>query len=329
MPHKQRQDFSIRPATLEDADDIATLMNACALDRGEQARSAAQHIRALMNMPGLNLETDTCLAVDSSGTVIGCGLVQDSPASNLLSALAEVHPDLRGEGVGMALCRWIEGRAGQAVHRIPIGSRLAVVQKRLSMDEASHQLLLREGYQVVRHNFRMVIEMTQAPIQPTPLEGFEIRPFVPVEESKALVRAIQEAFRDNWGYVERPFEVEYQRWMHLLEQEKDLGTGRYWFVAVHEREIAGFALSRMQVSQDPEEAAIEIVGVRPDWRRRGIAFVLLQHSFLALYQAGKRRVELEVEAENPTGATRLYEKAGMVVDRRYDFLEKELRSGTA
>ena len=55
--------------------------------------------------------------------------------------------------------------------------------------------------------------------------------------------------------------------------------------------------------------------------------VRLQHSFVKLYQRGKRQVRLEVDTQNPTGATRLYEKAGMRVERRYDFFEKELRPG--
>jgi mycothiol synthase len=55
----------------------------------------------------------------------------------------------------------------------------------------------------------------------------------------------------------------------------------------------------------------------------------LQHSFRALYRQGTRRVGLEVDARNATGATRLYEKAGMVVERRSDSFEKELRPAVA
>ena len=72
-------------------------------------------------------------------------------------------------------------------------------------------------------------------------------------------------------------------------------------------------------------AWVDVVGVRPSWRRRGIALALLRHSFGALYRAGARKVALEVDTQSPTEATRLYEKAGMHVERRYDFFEKELR----
>ena len=75
---------------------------------------------------------------------------------------------------------------------------------------------------------------------------------------------------------------------------------------------------------DPETAWIGVVGVRSPWRRRGLALALLHHSFGIFYQQGRRRIALEVDTQNPTGATRLYEKAGMHVERQYDFFEKEL-----
>jgi mycothiol synthase len=225
------------------------------------------------------------------------------------------------------LCCWIEDRARQAIPGLPADARVAVLQKRASDDEASQALLLKHGYQVVRHNFRMVIEMDCPPSQPIKPEGIVIRPFIREEEGRVLVQAILEAFRDNWGFVESPFELEVERWMHILDSDEDPEAARTWFVAVDGSEIAAFVLSRLQMSQDPEEAWIYVVGVLPAWRRRGIALALLQHSFRELYQHGKRRVRLEVDTQNPTGATRLYEKAGMHVESRYDFFEKELRAG--
>jgi ribosomal protein S18 acetylase RimI-like enzyme len=190
---------------------------------------------------------------------------------------------------------------------------------------AARQLLSEQGYQVVRHNFRMVIEMAGPPPQPTVPEGIVLRPFSRDREGRTLVHALCDAFRGNWGYVERPLEVEYERWMHILDSSPEPDTERYWFVAVDGDEIVGFALCRLRMDEDAQGAWVHAVGVRPAWRRRGIALALLQQSFGELYQRGKRRVGLEVDAQNPTGATRLYEKAGMAVESRYDFYQKELR----
>jgi ribosomal protein S18 acetylase RimI-like enzyme len=204
---------------------------------------------------------------------------------------------------------------------------VVLLQQRLSTDAAGRDLFLGEGYRVVRHNFCMVVEWEGPPPPAAIPGGIAIRPFVRDREGRALIRALREAFRDNWGYVDRGLETEYERWMHILDRDPDCDPAPFWFVAMDGEEIAGFALCHPAMSEDPEMAWIYVVGVRPAWRRRGIALALLQHSFARLYQAGKPKVSLEVDAENPTGATRLYQKAGMQVARRQETFEKELRPG--
>jgi ribosomal protein S18 acetylase RimI-like enzyme len=53
---------------------------------------------------------------------------------------------------------------------------------------------------------------------------------------------------------------------------------------------------------------------------------LLLHAFGELYKRGIERVGLGVHGENPTSAPRLYERAGMVVTRRYDHYARHLVS---
>ena len=61
------------------------------------------------------------------------------------------------------------------------------------------------------------------------------------------------------------------------------------------------------------------------WRKRGLGLALLLQAFNEFYQRGDRTVGLGVDAQSLTGATRLYEKAGMHVTRRYDTYEKVIR----
>ena len=56
---------------------------------------------------------------------------------------------------------------------------------------------------------------------------------------------------------------------------------------------------------------------------------MLKHSFAEFYRRGTPKVELRVDAQNPTGATRLYERAGMHVTIQFDIYSKELRAGRA
>jgi len=53
---------------------------------------------------------------------------------------------------------------------------------------------------------------------------------------------------------------------------------------------------------------------------------LLRHAFGAFYARGYRGAGLGVDAESLTGATRLYERAGMRVTEQYETHEKMLNA---
>ena len=72
---------------------------------------------------------------------------------------------------------------------------------------------------------------------------------------------------------------------------------------------------------------IGTIGVSRPWRNAGLGLALLQHSFGEFYKRGMKTIGLGVDAENPTGATRLYKKAGMVPASEFVTYEKELRAG--
>lgn len=77
--------------------------------------------------------------------------------------------------------------------------------------------------------------------------------------------------------------------------------------------------SRCERSGDPDVGWVSILGVRPPWRGRGLGLALLRHAFREI---GRPTVRLGVDAENVSGAVRLYERAGMRVERRFDTYEK-------
>ena len=165
----------------------------------------------------------------------------------------------------------------------------------------------------------MLIEFDGPPTQPVWPEGFELRPFDVERDSERVWAADLDAFEDHWGFVRVNFD-DWQHWMATGERfDPEL-----WFIAYDGDEIAGFSLCRPQESGDTDLGWVSVLGVRRPWRRRGLALALLQHSFGELYRRGKTRVGLGVDAESTTGALRLYERAGMHVDRRWDTWEKRL-----
>jgi ribosomal protein S18 acetylase RimI-like enzyme len=91
--------------------------------------------------------------------------------------------------------------------------------------------------------------------------------------------------------------------------------------------IAGLSTCAPRTDDDPDRGWVHTLGVLRDYRRRGIALALLQHSFGVFYKMGKPRAGLGVDGQNLTGATRLYEKAGMHIELQEDTYELELRPG--
>jgi GNAT superfamily N-acetyltransferase len=100
-----------------------------------------------------------------------------------------------------------------------------------------------------------------------------------------------------------------------------------WFLAMDGDEIAGMSLCMRQSREDKDMGWVRTLGVRRPWRRQGLGLALLHHSFGELYRLGQSRVGLGVDASSLTGATRLYEKAGMRPIRQFDSFELELRPG--
>jgi ribosomal protein S18 acetylase RimI-like enzyme len=78
---------------------------------------------------------------------------------------------------------------------------------------------------------------------------------------------------------------------------------------------------------DPTGGYIYDLGVRPAWRKRGIALALLHHTFAEFHRRGYVAVELDVDSQSLTGALRVYERAGMRAVRQSVTYERELRPG--
>jgi mycothiol synthase len=131
--------------------------------------------------------------------------------------------------------------------------------------------------------------------------------------------ALREAFRDHWG-----------QGMRAYEDWASRGDGRgsapsFVLVAREGDQIAGALVGRVGTGADPEAGSVAELGVRRSWRGRGLGLALLHMAFAEFRRRGLVRARLIVDSESPTGATRLYDRAGMRVELAWDRWEKELR----
>jgi mycothiol synthase len=185
-------------------------------------------------------------------------------------------------------------------------------------DELLRALVESDGWQPIRHSYQMRIDLHDELPEPRWPDGISVRTMQPGEE-KRVYEANNEAFADDWYFQRQPFE----RWCADA-------FGREGFdptlvlLAEDEGELAGFSANSWHFSGDPQFGWIGSLGVRPRWRRRGLATALLHHSFRDFRRRGATRVGLGVDAQNSTGAVKLYERVGMHVARRNDTYEKRL-----
>lgn len=316
--------YTFRAARPEDLDNALALFNACSIDWIGSPQMDVAELRTEWRSPTFNLTTDT-QAVFDGDRMIGYVEVWDSAPHVKLYSWGRVHPDYRGQGLGTYLVQWAESRSEKALTKAPEGTRVVLGQGLPGEAKGAHRLLKAQGYKVVRQWFRMVIEMDAPPPAPQLPDGLRIRTFQR-NELPDVMRADQDAFRDHWGFVERPYEEELANWSQWIDEDPDFDPN-LWFLAVDGDEIAGVCLCHKKVVEDPKMGWVNSLGVRRPWRRRGLALALLHHAFGVFYRRGKKRVGLGVDATSLTGATRLYEKAGMHIQRESASYEKVLREG--
>jgi ribosomal protein S18 acetylase RimI-like enzyme len=160
------------------------------------------------------------------------------------------------------------------------------------------------------------------PITLTPLPpGLEVRPVTP-EYYRALWEADQEAFRDHWGYIPGT-EADYQRW--LTEPIFNPGL---WQVAWDGGQIAGavqnFVNAKENEAYHRKRGYTEGIFVRRPWRKRGLARALIMRSLQMFKNMGFTEAALGVDAENLSGALRLYESCGFRAVKRESLYRKPM-----
>ena len=319
--------YSSRPATMADLERVVEFTNAFANSVIGADETNVEYVAANWETPGFDPQSNIRLVEDASGELVGATEVWDTsevPVHPWVSG--NVDHDHEGLGIGSYLMAWAEQRATQVIDRVPDDARVMMSVGTYHGHQPSAQLLEDRGYTADRFFWRMTIDLEEPPESPKWPPGIQLKPFDRDRDAKTVYRAEDEAFEDHWGHVPESFERGFEQWSHSSFHESAYDPG-LWFIAWDHDQIAGLARARPRADDDPEMGWIRTLSVRRPWRRQGLALALLQRSFGEFWERGTFKVGLGVDGKNPTGATRLYEKAGMKVSLRWDTYAKELRPG--
>lgn len=309
--------FAIRPPALDDLGAINELISACAIADDGTDTFTTPYLPSDWELPGFQRETDAWVVSAPDGQMAGYASVWPWVPGRFGSE-GYVHPDFSGRGIGTALIGLIEERTGQLAQGVSDGLPVTLMQEINARNVAARRLLAKHGYGVIRHNWQMVITLSEEPPAPIWPVGIQVRRAVAGQDERSVYEAVEEAFAENRGHVP----VTFEQWAaHRLRP--DYFDPSLWFLATHGPELAGVALCRYQ----REMGWVSILAVRARWRKQGLGMALLRHAFGEFYRRGTRQIGLSVDSQNTSGATRLYERAGMRSARQDDRYEKILRPG--
>ena len=320
--------FTSRGATLNDlgaAYDLYNRWSNSAIHENEFAN--VEDIRREWVSPGFDPAEDIRLVLAPDDGMVGYVEVWTTSKPPVHPWIwGRIDPQYHELGIGTHLLMWAEERAKRALDEVPEDLRFAPRVGTFRQDDAAKKLFEDHGYRRIRSSYHMRIDMDMPPPAPIWPEGITLRAYNPETDLEAVYRADNESFRDHFGHVEVPFEEGLERFKHFMTGYEGFDPS-LWFLAMDGDEIAGICLCRNQAYDNPDVGYVNVLGVRRPWRKRGIGLAFLRHAFGELYRRGIRKAGLGVDAENLTGALRLYENAGMYVHRAFDIFEKEIRPG--
>ena len=284
----------VRNATAADLDDVLALLTVrdrAVLGEVEVRRRYVEHELAQAK--------DCVVARRDSGLA---GYASLDAEQNV--ALAAVDSDTAGE-----LLEDIEGRARE--RRVDHVTCIAVPE-----DTILWQALERNGYRRERDIVRMWRSLEGELDRPSWPDGVTVRTYADADGER--VHALLDDAYAGWDpdYVV----LGHEDWLAFMTDHDDFDPS-LWFLCEQSGELVACGLHWR--ASDGNGWVKDIV-VRESERGRGLARALLAHAFREYRARGAARVGLKVDTSNPTGAPKLYEKTGFVIDRTYRIWTKQL-----
>jgi ribosomal protein S18 acetylase RimI-like enzyme len=281
----------LRRLRADDAERVAALFDeAFGADRTVDAEEIRSWLR------NEELEPDWLRVLEADGTVIGYG--------DIWPEARELTLDVAAPGSWEPFFEWAEAAGRErglprVCVNVPAGHEVAALAET-------------RGYRLWRSSFTMRIELAARPAEPALPAGLTLRTYGTADAE--LVQAqLNAAFSDDAFW----HEVSPSNFREFYLRARGFDPS-LWLLAFAGSELIGSVLAYPQRGGDTTLGSVGTLGVRREWRRRGLGAALLQRAFAALYDRGLPAIGLGVDAENPTGALGLYERAGMRKIRQSD-----------
>lgn len=320
LPHAWR----IEPP---DGSDGAELERLKALLRAQQDEgrgwptASVDDVEVKVGEPGARMR-ENAVVRDRDGVIRGWGSVHDRAAGRMMfhPVVDRLLPPDDADEVAKVLLAWAEGQAEVVGGARGLHSQQIDVEV-YAGDERLQKWLASAGFNQVRSWLQMARPVTsdQVALVPSPRSwesgGVRIRQVRqrddtrPVEDDlRAVHDVLEEAFTDHFNSKAETFD----EFLFRLGEEPGHRWDHWWLAELVDgaEPVPVGALVGSALDGDPAGSYVEYIGVIGKARGRGVAKGLLRTVIADAAARGRNRVGLEVDADSPTGADRLYTSMG-------------------
>jgi ribosomal protein S18 acetylase RimI-like enzyme len=312
--------YRVRAPRLDDGPAIVRMLNDETRALVGVEFTSLDWVTAPWTAPGADLERDFGVVLAPDGAIAGYFfLSSDAPHTSVFSigGVALAH---HGRGVGSAIVEELERRAAAFSRLAPAGEPVVWRMGALAEEPQVAALLAAHGFVERRIFWAMHRRFDGPPEPPGEVPGIAFDVIQPGREAD-VYDCLAEAFEDHFGDSLAPREI----WLHTHVTAVEHHDPSLWHVARREGRVVGALLGLAQADEDPAFGHVDLLGVRRAERGRGIGEALLRRSFAQFHDRGRSGVTLIVDSESTTGATRLYERAGMTAQPRFSNWERTIR----
>jgi mycothiol synthase len=293
--------ITIRPYHPSDFQAVLSLINTAA-EADRTQRTTDQALRtALTPISPHDSFAETALITAPEGTLAGFAWWQQV-GPRLLRLEGWVHPHHRRKGIGTALLDAAEAYARKMSGGVSLAARAYEDIPGVAV------LFQRKKYSITRRFYMMSTRLEGKSYKIDLPQGVRLRSFNR-EDLEMLVEADNELFGEHWGSQARGVES----WKHDMIDMRPHDPS-LWIVAWAGENIVGECLCHVSRQGGAKDAWVSTVGIRREWRGRGLGRAVLAFGLEKLQASGFETASLHVDSEN-ISAVNLYRSLEMDVVR--------------
>ncbi|MFH1579023.1 MAG: GNAT family N-acetyltransferase [Thermoplasmatota archaeon] len=268
-----------------------------------------------------------CFIADVNGLMVGFSSVfwyRNVKNERLYKHSANLLPEWRSTGLRRVMLRMNERRSMEMAKNHPRDERCLLETWANTSDENHWRTIIEhEGYELSWHLLEMerpnLEDIPELPLPP----GVEVKQVRP-DQYATVWHAAREAMKDDRSFTE-------ERWSDE-EMERftkaPTWTPHLWQIAWKGDEVVGGVIVFIDEGENIQfkrkRGYTEGIFVSRPWRHQGVARALIARGLKVLRDQGMEQASLDVDADNLSGALRLYGSLGYEPVKQFGFYRKPM-----